>query len=68
MDAAICESLRSLALSNCVNFNQAALGAVLKAENMSSSSQEKHICVRFVCVYASSSLPFMAVFNRFRRC
>ena len=64
----ICESLRSLAHSNCVNFNQAALRAVLKSENMSSSAQAKQISVRFVCVYASSTLPFIAVSNRFSRC
>ena len=34
--SSICESLRSLAHSTCVNFNQAALRAVLKPDNMSS--------------------------------
>ena len=50
----ICEYLRSLAHSNCVNFfrvNQAALRAVLKLENMLSSAQTMtQIPVRFVCV------------------
>ena len=66
MLSSICESLR--AHSNCVDFNQAALRAVLKPENMSSSTQATQIPVRFVCVYASSTLPFIAVFNRFSRC
>ena len=61
-------SLRSFAHSNCANFNQAALRAVLKLENMSSSTQAKQISVRFICVYASSTLPFIAVSNRFSRC
>ena len=39
--------------------------AVLKAENISSSSQAKQISARFICVYASSTLPFIAVCNRF---
>ena len=47
-----------------MSFNQAALRVVLKPENMSSSSQATQIPVRFVCVYASSTLPFIAVFNR----
>ena len=66
--SSICESLRSLAHSNCVTFNQAALRAVLNPENMSSSAQATQIPVRFVCVYASSTLPFLAVSNRFNRC
>ena len=65
--SSIFESLRSLAHSNCVNFNQAALRAVLKPENMS-SAQTKQISVRFVCVHASSMLPFIAVSDRFNRC
>ena len=62
------KSLRSLAHFNCVDFNQAALRAVLKPQNISSSSQATQISVSFVCVYASSTLPFIAVFNRFSRC
>ena len=62
------ESLRSLAHSNYVNFNQAALHAVLKPENMSSSAQATQISVCFVCVYASSTVPFIAVSNRFSHC
>ena len=60
--------LRSLAHSNCVNFNRAP---VLKPKNMwmSSSAQAKQLCVRFVCVCASwSTLPFIAVYNSFSRC
>ena len=53
--------------SKCVNFNQAALRAVLKPENLSSSAQATQIPVRFVCVYASSTLAFIAVSNRFSR-
>ena len=41
---------------------------MLNPENMSSSAQAKQIPVRFVCVYASSTLPFIAVSNRFSRC
>ena len=41
---------------------------LLKLENTSSSAQAKQISVRFVCVYVSSTLPFIAVFNRFSRC
>ena len=48
------ESVRSLAHSNCVNVHQAALRAVLKPENMSSSAQlatrAQLASVRFVCV------------------
>ena len=63
----VCESLRSLAHSNCVNFNQAALRTVLKPENMSSSA--KQICLRFVCVYALNYASFYRpVSNRFSRC
>ena len=64
----ICESLRTLAHSNCVKFNQAALRAVLKPQNISSSAQATQISERFVCVYASSTLPFIAVSNHFSRC
>ena len=60
-----CESARSLAHSNCVNFNQAALRAVFKLENIPSSSQATQIPV---CVYTSSTLPFIAISNRFSRC
>ena len=59
------KSLRSLAHFNYVNFNQAALRAVLKPQNMSSSSQATQISVSFVCVYASSTLPFIAFFQSF---
>ena len=62
------KSLRSLAHFNCVSFNQAALRAVLKPQNIPSSSQATQISVSFVCVYASSTLPFIVVFNRFSRC
>ena len=47
----LCLSLRSLAHSNCVDFNQAALRAVLRPENISSSSQatQIYLYVSFVC-------------------
>ena len=61
--SSICESLRSLAYSNGVNFNQAALRAVLKPENRSSNAQATQISVRFVCVNTSSTLPFIAIFQ-----
>ena len=35
---------------------------------MSSRTQTTQIPARFVCVYASRTLPFIAVFNRFSRC
>ena len=48
--------------------NQAALRVVLKLEDISSSVQATQISVRFVCVYASSTLPSIAVSNCFSRC
>ena len=38
---------------------------MLKSENISSIAQATQIPERFVCVYASSTLPFIAVSNRF---
>ena len=60
--------MRSLTHFNYVTFNQAALRAVLKPQNIPSSAQTKQISVSFVCVYASSTLPFIDVSNRFTRC
>ena len=53
----ICESLRSLAHSNCVNFNQAALGAVLRQENI----QNKYPYASFVC-----TLEYASFYRRFQ--
>ena len=78
--SSICESLRSLAHSKCVDFNPAALRAVLKPENMSSSAQaklHKYLHASFVCTFQVRFLllPFpiisvavwITVFARFDR-
>ena len=36
--------------------------------NHKDSCEGDYLCVCFVCVYASSTLPFIAVSNRFSRC
>ena len=54
-----CESLRSLAHCNCVNFNRVALRTVLKPENMSWSAQAKQIV---------SVAVWITVFACFARC
>ena len=69
LGSSICESLRSLAHSNWVNFSQAALRAMLKPWNISSWLQARQIPIRYpVCVYPSSTLPFIAVSSRFIHC
>ena len=58
------QNFKTIDHSHCVN--QAALRAVLKPGDMSSSPQATQILVRFVCVYASFYRHFQSFFNRFR--
>ena len=52
----ICESLRTLEHSNCINFfalTRLLCALLLKPEKKSSTAQATQISVRFVCVYSS---------------
>ena len=48
--------------------NQTTLRAVLNQKTCHPSAQAIQIQARFVCVYNSSRLPFIAVSNRYSRC
>ena len=70
-----CESLRTLAHSNCVNVNKAALRVVLKTENIILIKRTSNTKIRFLYTlqlrFLLSPFPiavWITVFARFDRC